>query len=223
MQYSSTVRVQSEVLEDVSFEVRKPSYGRRLEFDTLNASFRDQVREIARQHRALREQYDAILADHEHTTERAIADATKAYKLIEAPTEGETAEFNAQVAALEAASADVDETLIERMNELGEKSLRLTSTEYNPRRIAWGLASIDGLSVDGEAVTTAEALIAHAPYELTMEVLRAVDTVSALSSEQLKNLPSPITFSALVEPTKNDTTASAVRVPEFTGDETAGA
>lgn len=223
MQYSSTVRVHSEVIEGVVFDVRKPSYGRRLEFDTLNAGFRDKVRDIARQHKTLREEYDAIVTAFEHETARQIADLRKAYALIEAPTQGETEEFEAQLAALDAAVAEVDEALIDKMNELGEQSLRLTSADYNPRRIAWGLAAIAGLSIDGVDVATAEELIASAPYELTMEVLRAVDKVSGLSSEQLKNLPSPITFSALVEPTKNATTAGAARVPEFTGDETAAA
>jgi len=106
------------------------------------------------------------------------------------------------------------------MEALGLESLRLTTIDYNPARVRWGLAAIANLEIDGAPATT-DSQLARGPLELTTEILAAIDTVSGLTNEQLKNSPSPTTFSALVVATSPSTTAPAARVPEYTGEETA--
>lgn len=212
MQYDSTIRFDSEVIPGVWFDVHKPSYGRKIEFDTLNCEYRARVREISKQHRKLRADYDALVQEHSYEIERQVRDIKKS--LGEARDE-DMAAVEARIAELEASEPEIDPALIEKMEDLGEESVRLTHTLYNPARLRWGLAAIDGLKINGEAATV-ETLIKSGPYELTMEILAVIDNVSALSSEKLKNLPSPTTFSALVAATVSSTTASAVLPVEST-------
>lgn len=52
--------------------------------------------------------------------------------------------------------------------------------------VRWGLHSIAGLSIDGEAAT-AESLIADGPEEVAREIAAAVKTQCALSDDERKN------------------------------------
>jgi hypothetical protein len=219
MQYTSTVAIESAAIPGVTFHIHKPSYGRRIEFDARNAGFREKVREIAKAHGKLREEYMAIVAEFQHEIDRQITDLKKT---IADAREEEVAAIEIQIAQLEASAPpeDVTKDLLDQMEAYGEQSLRLTSTDYNPQRIAWGLARIEGLEIDG-AQADVQSLLASGPYELTMEILNAIDAVSGLSSEQLKNLPSPITFSAVVAATTPSMIASAASTPESTDSETA--
>jgi len=52
--------------------------------------------------------------------------------------------------------------------------------------LEWGLLEIDGLTVNGEAATSA-LLIEHGPEDLTEEILAAIKTESWLNEDERKN------------------------------------
>jgi len=62
----------------------------------------------------------------------------------------------------------------------------LLATEIDALYLEWGLASIDGLVVDGIPATTA-AVISSGPEELTREILDAIRTECSLSEDERKN------------------------------------
>jgi hypothetical protein len=218
VQYESIITVNSEVLPGVEFDVYKPSYGRKMEFDLSNAVFRFKVREIKKQHEKASAEWKQI--ENEFTSEIRKQVLELEAQLKSTEDEGEKAYLSEQIATLNSEPVPIPEDLIERMTDLAADALRVTSHEYNPRRIEWGLAAVRGLTIDGENVD-AHNLIAKAPHEFTLEVLEAIDAAAGMSNEQLKNLSLPITSSGLVGMTKSTTSATAVSEAESTAVETA--
>jgi len=61
-----------------------------------------------------------------------------------------------------------------------------TRTEINRLYLQWGLESISGLLVDGEAATV-ELLLAKGPEDLTNEILEQIKRQCSLSEPEIKN------------------------------------
>ena len=52
--------------------------------------------------------------------------------------------------------------------------------------IEWGLAGLDGLSIDGQKAT-AMSLVAHGPENLTNEIVQQIQAESVLTEDERKN------------------------------------
>jgi len=62
----------------------------------------------------------------------------------------------------------------------------LVAGEVDEAYLRWGLASIEGLEVDGKAAST-EILLADGPEELVQEIVAAIKSRLSLSEEERKN------------------------------------
>lgn len=80
--------------------------------------------------------------------------------------------------------------------------------EVDREFLLWGLASIEGLEIDGEAATPS-SLIESGPEVLMHEALRAVRATAGLTDEERKNSESPFTLPTVAKPSGSATTAAA--------------
>jgi len=142
MRYESTVQIDSETHPGVSFQVRRMSFGRRIELT-----------------RRLRELLGKL-------------------EFLEAGDGGSANEAEAA----------------------------LLGGEIDREHLRWGLASIEGLEIDGEPATP-ESLIESGPEDLLREALGAVRRQAGLSEEERKNSESHSTSSTGAEPGGDATTA----------------
>jgi hypothetical protein len=76
---------------------------------------------------------------------------------------------------------------LEAGGQLGEKiEAGILTQEIDTMYLAWGLVSIQGLTIDGEAAT-AESLLEKGPEKLTREVVDAIKAQCGLSEVERKN------------------------------------
>lgn len=80
--------------------------------------------------------------------------------------------------------------------------------EVDREFLLWGLTSIEGLEIDGEAATPS-LLIESGPEALVQEVLGAVRAGAGLTDEERKNSESPFTLPTVAKPSGSATTAAA--------------
>jgi hypothetical protein len=210
MNYSSSLKLQSKYDPDISFTLRKPSHGRRMEFDLAASEYRSQIRELQRKHKALSEQMDQLREAWRVETDAKLAqlkrldtdEAKTEIARIEAGRELEKlrwlygradsqelkTEILDKLAAIDTKTAIVfegDADLVEEMRLLNEESIRLLQKHYHPARIKWGLKAVEGITIDDE-VPTVDTLIADGPEELLREILDKIEEVAGLTGEALK-------------------------------------
>lgn len=94
-----------------------------------------------------------------------------------------------------------------RVRELLDRMSSILEDEVNPKYLAWGLHSIEGLEIDGEPATP-KSLIEAGPRELYDEILAAVRRETGLSEGEQKNSASPSTSGAPVDGRTSGTSAS---------------
>ncbi len=76
---------------------------------------------------------------------------------------------------------------LEAGNQLHEKiEASILAQEVDAMYLRWGLASIEGLTIDGEPAT-AERLLERGPDELTREIVGAIKEQCGLSETERKN------------------------------------
>jgi hypothetical protein len=76
---------------------------------------------------------------------------------------------------------------LEAGNDFGEQlEANLLACEIEKMYLRWGLARIDGLTIDGEPATT-ESLIERGPEDLAKEIVAVVKSQCGLSEEERKN------------------------------------
>ena len=73
------------------------------------------------------------------------------------------------------------------------------AAEIDREYLVWGLAEIDGLSIDGAAVDV-QALIEKGPEELVGEVLKQIRRSAGLSEDERKNSDSHFTSASEIHP-----------------------
>ena len=73
--------------------------------------------------------------------------------------------------------------------------------------LLWGLAEIDGLSIDGKAATPT-TLMESGPETLVQEALRAVRGAVGLTEQERKNSESPFTSPIAAKPSGSATNAA---------------
>jgi hypothetical protein len=72
--------------------------------------------------------------------------------------------------------------------ELHEKiEANILAQEIDTMYLQWGLASIDGLIIDGEAATTAGQLLEKGPEDLAREAVGAIKEQCGLNEAERKN------------------------------------
>jgi hypothetical protein len=82
----------------------------------------------------------------------------------------------------------------------------LLGSEIDRLYLLWGLAKIEGLTVDGEPATT-ESLAAAGPEALAREIVAAIKAESGLSEDERKNSWSPSISSLRTRPDGSATNA----------------
>lgn len=76
---------------------------------------------------------------------------------------------------------------LEAGSEFSEKvEANLLGQEIETLYLRWGLASVEGISIDGQAAT-AETLIAKGPEPLSKEIVVAIQAECGLTEEERKN------------------------------------
>ena len=71
-------------------------------------------------------------------------------------------------------------------SEQDQLSASLMSLDVDRLYIEWGLASLEGLEIDGQPATP-DALLSRGPDQLCREIVRAVKAECVLSEEERKN------------------------------------
>ena len=84
----------------------------------------------------------------------------------------------------------------------------LVTEKLNPAKIAWGVAGISGLSLDGEPATMDNLL--DWPSDLIEEIIELIDGGTALNEVEQKNSASPTTSGAQTGGRENSTSARIV-------------
>lgn len=69
MEYSSSLRFDSQTCEGVAFTLHKPSWGRVLDFDRKNAGYREEAKKLTQQSQELQEEIDAVRAEYDRSQE----------------------------------------------------------------------------------------------------------------------------------------------------------
>jgi hypothetical protein len=76
---------------------------------------------------------------------------------------------------------------LEAGDQLREKiEANILSQEINAMYLRWGLAALDGLTIDGEAATVAQ-LIEKGPEDLMLEIVSKIKEQCGLNDAELKN------------------------------------
>ena len=86
-------------------------------------------------------------------------------------------------------------------NEARAAQTALLGAEIDAIHLRWGLASIEGLEIDG-APATADSLIDAGPEDLVREILSAVRRETGLDADERKNSAPPSTSCAAEEPVR---------------------
>lgn len=241
MDYSSSFTVPSTTNPGVTFAIHKPSHGRRVDFDRLNAEFRDRMRKTRKRSDAIRDEIQRLRDEFNAQSEKQLT-SLKASPDAD-PGQIARLENGLEIERLRSILANVPSNTPDSVThpileqivtlarnavafeipaELRDEQQSLTTQitidiegSYKPNRVRWGLKSIDGLTIDGQP-TTVETLLSDGPRELVSEIYEAVERVSNFTPEQLKNSQWPITSSAPVDGPKTSTTATSA-LSESTG------
>lgn len=127
---------------------------------------------------------------------------------------------NEQQAELRKAIEDKDNLPAGQVDKLNAAFGNLLHSEWYPAWIRWGLASIDGLDIDGEKATLA-TLCEAGPSDLVEEIFNAVLAAAGLSTVQEKNLPPPGASDIQADGKTSDSIATGATPPESGNSETA--
>jgi len=89
----------------------------------------------------------------------------------------------------ELASLDMEKDAV-RIGEITTRMDELFSEIIDPTWVAWGLDSIENLSVDGQPIT--KERVKHAPSTLYREILDRIRKEAGMTGDEVKNSPLPI-------------------------------
>jgi hypothetical protein len=192
MNYLSTESFESKVFPGVTVKLKKMSSRRRTEFNLSMADVLLKAREIAIASEPLEQEYMEFLK---------ASDAAKAT----------------------GAKAPVfPDDKLDALGKLWTESKRFEQDVMAPPLLLWGVAAIDGLTIDGKPADV-EALIDAGPPELCEEIAREVTRVMRLSAVEIKNSGSPTTSGAVADGATNNMTAPPAEPGTTTSSATAAA
>jgi hypothetical protein len=177
MNYLSTESFESKAFPGVTVKLKKMSQRRRAEFNINMAPLLAKARSLAIANEPIEQEYA------EHLKACEIAKENGAVELPVFPDD--------------------------KMDQLGKawtEQRRFEQDEMAPPLLRWGVASIDGLTIDGKPATV-ESLIDAGPPELTEEITAEVTRVMRLSSAEIKNSGSPTTSGAVADGATSSLTA----------------
>jgi hypothetical protein len=169
MNYTSTESFESKVFPGVTVTLKKMSSRRRAEFNLSMAPLLAKARNLAIANEPIEQEY----AEHVKASEIAKANG----------------------------STDLPVFPDAKLDQLGKawtEQRRFEQDEMSPQILRWGVASIDGLTIDGKPATV-ESLIDAGPPELSEEITAEVTRVMRLSAAEIKNSGSPTTSGAVVD------------------------
>lgn len=180
MNFESKTTFSSPDFSGVAVKLRKLSHGLRTQIDLTLASTRSRIRELSDEIAELREPAEAS---------------------VSAELSGDVRE-----AAIEANTSRADRR---RQSEIWSEIQRLIHSEIEPAYLRAAVKQISGLTIDGVAVETVDALIEDGPPKLVKALYDAIqEGVLGLSGEERKNSDQPSTSAEVEAGTTNDTTAA---------------
>jgi hypothetical protein len=109
---------------------------------------------------------------------------------------------------LQAPDAQQDKVSIERLEY---KMVLLQGSEINPAQVKWALEAVEGMTIQGTAITRANCL--SMPPELFAEVLNSVQQIIGMTDAEIKNFVSLFISGTPVLSETNVTTAEYVSAP----------
>jgi hypothetical protein len=185
MNYLSTEPFTSTPFPSVTVKLRKMSQRRRAEFNLTMASLLAKAREIAIRNEPIEQEYVEFL---------------KASEAIETSNKALAAEEP------KATLPVFPDDKLEALQQAWTEQRRFEQDEMSPPLLRWGVASIEGLTIDDKPADV-ESLIDAGPPELTEELAKEVTRVMRLSSAEIKNSESPTTSGAVADGATSSSTA----------------
>jgi hypothetical protein len=176
MNYLSTESFESKNFAGVTVKLKKMSQRRRAEFNLTMAALLDKARNIDIANEPLELEYSAFLKS---------VDAAKA-------SDSELPVF--------------PDDKLDALGKAWTAKRRFEQDEMAPPLLRWGVASIEGLVIDGKPADI-ELLIDAGPPELCEEISYQVTRVMNLSAAERKNSESPTTSGAVADGATTDMTA----------------
>lgn len=195
---TSTVTITSAVMPDVTFTIRRISYG-------LRGRIR---RRLIKALSMIREKTDEIehLAE-EHGIDETVDKVSKGVAadngIVELELDGDgTAQPRKTVTGFTALQLRV----IEKIEDVSREIDIITQTESDPVYLEECLVSINGYEVDGK-VPDWKLLLEAGDEALCAEIIHAIKAEAGLTVKEKENLESPITSGAVADGQMNVTTA----------------
>lgn len=202
MNYESTQTFKSTTTPGVSFTLVKINVRQRLLFNLKMAKQFEELRAIYRKRKPFDDAYqDAIKAARE-----------KARPEIDALMQAESLTREDAIKRLKI-PLDFAADKLDQMVALIEEADTYDAREVTPELVRYFLASIEGLTIDGEAATAA-LLIDKGPDELYREIAAAIAQQMGMTPEEKTNLQfagtskQPADGSAMADPAVSSTTAT---------------
>lgn len=192
MNYLSTETFESKLFPGVTVKLKKMSQKRRAQFNVTFAALLQKDRDMAIAREPLELEYGEFLK----ATDQAKASG------------GEPPVF--------------PEDKLDQLGKAWMEQRRFNQDEMTGPLVKWGLASLEGLSID-DAPATVETLLDAGPPELVEEISKEITRVMRLSSAEIKNSESPTTSGAVADGATSDTTAAPAASATSTSSETAAA
>jgi len=193
MNYFSTESFESAAFPGVTVKLKKMSQRRRAEFNLTMAPLLAKARDLA----IAAEPLEAEFAAHQKATEIA-----KAQGAAEPP--------------------DFPPDKLDALAAAWTEQRRFQQDELTPPLLRWGVASIEGLTIDDQPADV-NALLEAGPPELAEELAGEITRVMRLSSAEIKNSASPTTSGAVADGATNATTALPAKSGTITSSATAAA
>ncbi len=196
MNYASTDIFESKLVPGVKYKLRKMSHGRRMEYNERGAGVFQKLLEIDREREPLLEE---------------IRRSENAAKISPCSCSHDAEKHSAETGRCLEPGCDcrhpqlTDEA--RRLADLNMKSFQLIVDELYPLRIRWGVASIEGLDIDGKPATV-DALLEAMPDAVIAELAGEIDRLMKLSPEEQLAFRSPGTSAAPVAGQTQSTSAA---------------
>jgi hypothetical protein len=195
---SSTVSRTSEVMPDVTFVVRRMSFG-------LRSKIRKRLSKVLGMIRDKSDEIEVLVERHniDQSAEQVIRTEEET-GIVALPDEGAEAAVATPVRSGKFTPEQI--RVIDKISDISHEIEIINQCESDPVYLEECFVSIQGYQVDG-AVPNWKSLLDKGDEELCQEIIRAIKEEAGLTAKVSENLKSPITSGAVADGQTSDTIA----------------
>lgn len=192
MNYLSTTEYKLKAIPGVTIKLRKMSHGRRMKLNQDAADIFSKIGDVQRELEPIEES----IKDAEAVAKTAPCSCPEA----DPPHEHDEATHRCKTAGCECRMPQPDPTLggYPRRAELTSKMFDILVYELYPVYMRWGIASVQGLDIDG-VPATADSMVEAMPENVIYEIGGEIQRLIRLSPEEVLSFGSPSTSGAAVD------------------------